>query len=245
MSNTTDNTSNQTAEPPAKQVLMSLSKDHDGFEEQRRLFLKEALGIVPFDGWTPLMMQRATKGAGLSSSTTDLAFPSGIVDLLDFWAQENDRAMLEAMTKQDFQSLKIREKVTQAVQARLHTLSPHHEAARRAAATLALPLYAGKGAKFIWRSSDLIWRGLGDTSTDFNYYSKRATLSAVWTSTFTHWLADESEHYSSTKKFLDDRIENVMGIEKLKANMRKQNFNPATFVTQSLMPILAKARYRN
>ena len=94
------------------------------------------------------------------------------------------------------------------------------EAARRAAALFALPLHAADGAKLIWDTSDLIWRTLGDTSEDINWYTKRATLSAVYSATFLFWLGDETAGNSATWAFLDRRIEDVMQIEKLKAKFR-------------------------
>ena len=61
--------------------------------------------------------------------------------------------------------------------------------------------------------------GLGDTSEDVNWYTKRATLSAVYSSTVLFWLGDTSEGHAETWAFLDRRIENVMQIEKVKAQV--------------------------
>ncbi|MBY0423167.1 MAG: COQ9 family protein, partial [Parvularculaceae bacterium] len=132
----------------------------------------------------------------------------------------------------------IREKVAFAIRERLSGLRPHKEAARRAAATLALPPFAPTGAKIAWRTCDAIWSGIGDTSTDFNYYSKRATLLAVWTSTFARWLADDSEDEAATRDFLARRIDNVMQIEKVKAQARRIGVDP-----EGMFGWLARLRY--
>ncbi len=65
-----------------------------------------------------------------------------------------------------------------------------------------------------------MWRIAGDTSTDFNHYTKRMTLGAVYGSTLLVWLDDASEGLDETAAFLDRRIENVMNFEKLKADWR-------------------------
>ena len=106
-----------------------------------------------------------------------------------------------------------------------------------------MPPYAPTGARLIWRTADRIWRGLGDQSTDYNYYTKRATLSGVWSSTFARWLGDESEGFQRTHDFLDDRIENVMEIEKAKAKWRELGIDPGKFISGRLLPGLAKLRY--
>nr|HRK71172.1 COQ9 family protein [Micropepsaceae bacterium] len=62
-----------------------------------------------------------------------------------------------------------------------------------------------------------VWRAIGDTSTDFNFYSKRAILSGVISSTMMFWFSDDSENYADTRAFLDRRIADVMQIEKVKA----------------------------
>ncbi len=212
--------------------------DHDGFESVREKILEAALGRAAFDGWTGAMLDAAARDAGIDRAVRLAAFPCGVRDLLRFWSEGNDRAMLAAMAAPEFKSLKIREKVTFAVRARLDILRPHKEAVRRAAAILALPTSGLLGPRLAWATADAIWRGLGDKSTDFNFYSKRGILSGVWTSTFARWLADDSEDEAPTRVFLDARIDNVMQIEKAKARVRDMGLNPATPIEA-----LAKLRY--
>jgi hypothetical protein len=95
----------------------------------------------------------------------------------------------------------------------------------------ALPQYAADGARAIWGTADAIWEALGDASDDYNWYTKRATLSAVYGATVLYWLGDESPENRDTWAFLDRRIEDVMRIEKVKAEVQKN-------------PVLSKARRR-
>lgn len=213
------------------------SDNIDGFEPARRVLLEAALDEAAFDGWNSAMMSKAAKAAGIDASVVAAAFPDGVRDLLRYWSICNDEAIREAMADPVFSGLKIREKVAFAVNARLDVLRPHKEAARRAAALLALPPYTMLGAQLAWRTADTIWRGLGDKSTDFNFYSKRGILTGVWTSTFARWLADDSDDEGATQSFLDARIANVMEIEKAKAQIRKLGLDPAA-------PIRALARIR-
>lgn len=213
-----------------KPEFSAKSRDYeeaDAFEPSRALILAKMLETAAFDGWTERSLRAAARAAGVDGATARAAFPRGLSDVFRAWSGEADAAMLAAMAAPEFTSLKIREKVAFAVKARLAALRPHKEAARRAAATLALPLYGPLGAELIWKTSDAIWRGLGDTSTDFNFYSKRSILSAVWTSTFARWLSDDGEDEAATIAFLDARIENVMQIEKIKGKVRDLNIDPA------------------
>lgn len=208
------------------------------FDAEGRKILSALLGRAAFDGWTGGALAAAAKDTGHGPAMLAAAFPAGAADALRAWSMQADAAMVEAMASPDFAGLKIREKVAFAVRVRLDFLRPHKEAARRAAATLALPIHAPLGAELAWKTADAIWRGLGDKSTDFNFYSKRGILTGVWLSTLTHWLGDDSEDEASTHAFLDARIENVMQIEKLKGKVRELNIDPA-----KPLEWLAKLRY--
>ena len=208
------------------------------FEREGGAVLAALLGRAAFDGWTAAALAGAGKDAGVSDAMVAAAFPAGPADALRAWSMAADKTMLEAMAHPDFAGLKIREKVAFAVRARLGVLRPHKEAARRAAATLALPIHAPLAADLAWKTADAIWRGLNDKSTDFNFYSKRGILTGVWLSTLTHWLGDDSDDEASTNAFLDARIDNVMQIEKLKGKIRELNIDPA-----KPLEWLAKLRY--
>ncbi len=202
------------------------TSESDGFCAVRERILAALIDRAAFDGWTEAALQGAAAEAGASRAEAAAAYPRGAGDALKAWSMALDKAMLAAMATDAFAGLKIREKVAFAVRARLAAMRPHKEAARRAAATLALPQYAPLGAQLAWASADAVWRGLGDKSTDFNYYSKRSILTGLWTSVFARWLADDSDGEVATSAFLDARIENVMQIEKLKAKVRALNIDP-------------------
>ncbi|MEE2691832.1 MAG: COQ9 family protein [Pseudomonadota bacterium] len=210
----------------------------DGFEAVRVKLFAAMLASAPFEGWTPVSLRKAAVNAGVGRAELAAAFPRGVGDILAYWSATADEAMAANMTGAGFAKLKIREKVAFAVRERLALLRPHKEAARRAAGTLALPLFAPLAAKLAWNTADAVWRGLDDRSTDFNFYSKRAILTGVWTSTFARWLADDSADETATKAFLDKRIENVMQIEKMKAKLRDKGF-----AREGMFGWLAKKRY--
>ncbi len=217
-------------------------------DTNRNAILEAALKIAPFEGWTALTLKRAARDAGYPDGSAELYFENGVGDLLTFWSAELDREAEAAISKLDLEALKIRERVTQGVLARLSTFGPHEEAARRASSRLVLPDLAATGLKHVWQSADMIWRAIGDTSTDANYYSKRAILSSVIASTTPVWLSDQSEDKTNAKAFLDDRISNVMRFEKMKwrvKNATKDFPNPAELLGQlrySGLDVLARPK---
>ncbi len=189
-------------------------------------------------GWTEAAFRAASAEAGLTEGEALLACPKGAFDLFDAFAARADAAMLRALEGLDLPRMRIRERVKAAVQLRLEAQAPYKHAALAMTRALSNPLRAPEAARLIWRSADLVWRALGDTSTDGNFYSKRAILSGVLASTYARWFADDSEGHEATWSFLDARIENVMQFEKFKARLK-----PVGEAVESAIGVAARFRY--
>jgi ubiquinone biosynthesis protein COQ9 len=189
------------------------------FGETRRSVLEAALPHVPFDGWTRDTLRRAAKDAGVEQGLAELAFPRGAMSLVEEFAKEMDRRMLETLEAQDPASMRIRDRIVAGVRARLEALAPYREAERRAVGFLALPPHAALGLKLVARTVDAIWRTAGDRSADFNYYTKRALLAGVYATTLAHWLQDESEGFEESWAFLGRRVDDVMKIQKARGKL--------------------------
>lgn len=184
----------------------------------RDRLLDAALEEAAFSGWNDSSFARAQVAAGLSIGEAMLAAPRGSLDLVDAWFDRAERGMERAIVDCE-PGTKIRARATLAVRARLEAMAPQKESLRRAALFLAMPPNVPDAAKIGWRAADRAWKAMGDPSTDFNYYSKRMILAAVHAATLAFWLQDDSDESAETWAFLDRRIENVMGIEKVKAQI--------------------------
>lgn len=189
----------------------------DDLDRDRAAILAAALELVPFQGWTVPMLRRATAEAGCPRDRQLLAFPRGLVDLICYYSDTADRAMAAVLAATDLEPLKIRERVALGVRARIESVADSKDAARRASGFLASPLHAATGMNCVYRTVDAIWRGIGDRSTDFNFYSKRALLAGVYTTTMMYWFSDRSEDSAPTWAFLDRRIADVMQFQKSRA----------------------------
>ena len=99
----------------------------------------------------------------------------------------------------------MRERATLGVRLRLERWTSQREAVRRALAFSAHPLFAGRALRGWYRTIDAIWRAAGDRSVDFNFYTKRGLLAAVYGATVLYWLDDRSEGNKATLDFLDRR----------------------------------------
>ena len=186
---------------------------------RRRLALAVGENAV-FDGWTRQAVDSAAVQLGIDPVQARLAFPKTQAAMIDCYIQEVDRALEAWFTPKRLQGMKIREKIRSLIWHRLEIMGPAREAVRRGLAILVMPQNVPQALRTGWRTADLMWRIAGDTSTDFNHYTKRMTLGAVYASTLLVWLDDQSEGWQETAAFLDRRIDDVMKIEKLKAEWR-------------------------
>ncbi|MEM8978008.1 MAG: COQ9 family protein [Pseudomonadota bacterium] len=182
--------------------------------------LEAILMHVPFDGWSQAAFNAAIRDTELAPGLAKSTCPRGAVDLAVAFHQMGDASMVKSLRSASLADMKIREKVTFAVRTRLEAITDK-EAVRRATTLFALPHLAADGAKLLWGTSNLIWDTIGDTSDDLNWYTKRATLSGVYGATVLFWLGDDAPDHQATWDFLDRRIENVMQIEKAKAQVRE------------------------
>lgn len=182
-------------------------------EETRKKILAETLKLVPFDGWSTTTLEKASKAAGFKEKMAELVFKDGVISVIDYYFASLDEQMKLNTLKHKSKS--VTENVRNAILERIKLLSKHKALVTRTMAYMAMPQNSLYGARFVWRTADVIWSDIvDDKSVDFNYYSKRTLLSGVYTSTIMFWVNDDSKNLEETKEFLDRRLKDVGAIGK-------------------------------
>jgi ubiquinone biosynthesis protein COQ9 len=199
----------------------SETSEEDHIAQTRAAVVAAAMPHVVFDGWTDRTLALAVEDAGVDPGLSRLAFPRGGLDLALAYHDIKDAELSERLGAEDLLGLRFRDRIAHAIVLRLELIEADREAVRRAAALFALPNNAVEGARAVWRTADTIWNALGDESRDYNWYTKRTTLSAVWSSCLLYWLGDESPGFTATRAFVQRRIDNVMAFEGVKARIRE------------------------
>jgi ubiquinone biosynthesis protein COQ9 len=188
-------------------------------EDRKQTLLLEALKEIPFSGISDASLAAAAERAGATSAELAACFPEGPASLVESFSHWADAQMAERMRLEAPE--RIRERIAKAVRSRIEAIAPHKEAARRTAAFLALPQNAPLAARLLFDSVDAMWRAAGDRSSDFSYYTKRALLAGVYGSTLVYWFSDSSEGHTESWAFLDARIDDVMKIQKVRADVEE------------------------
>lgn len=210
------------------------------WQADRELLVEAIMPHVPFDGWTDAALRAGADDAGIDLPRALNAFPGGMAEVLAFNHRRQDARMIAAMAREDQAGGKIRDRITRAVRLRLELAAPHREAIRAGMSFLLLPENAPLGPKLLYGTVDAIWLAIGDKSTDFSFYTKRALLAAVYSTTLLYWLGDKSEGQAASWQFLDRRIGEVMKIPQIKGQMQAMFGrlpNPLSLFTAGTSPL--------
>jgi len=187
--------------------------------EMRDRILLATLPHAAFDGWSGRALAAGIDDAGLPPQMAVRVFAGGMRDVVRHWSSYGDRRMVNELEKRDLAAMRVRDRLATAVRCRVEVNLAFREAVRRGLAFLALPQNAEVAARCTYDTVNAMWYAAGDTSSDYNYYTKRALLAAVYGSTVLYWLDDESDNHEETWRFLGRRVDDVMKIPKLQSRL--------------------------
>ena len=184
-----------------------------------------ALKNINFDGWNKETILEGFISNKIKVEDYELLFPNGIVDTIIHFADMSDRLMIKEFKRTDNSELRTPDKIKQLLIYRFKILNPYKEAVRKSIAILALPTNSKFALNALYKTTDEIWRAVGDRSTDFSFYTKRASLASVYSTTKMSWLGSLDPDLSKVEEFIDRRLKNLKLLgsitKPLKENLNK------------------------
>ena len=207
--------------------------------EMRAVLAPRIAAEAAFDGWSMAAVDSAAAVFGITPASARLAFAGGAMDMIAAWIAGIDDAMAQALPQASLAALPVRERIRRLIMFRLEATAQTREALRRALAIMAMPQNLAQTAKLGWHSADVMWRLAGDVATDYNHYSKRAILGAIYAASLAVLVDDQSEGQADTAAFVNRRIDGVMRFEKAKARLLQggdAHFSPARFLGRLRYP---------
>lgn len=199
-----------------------MTDDTASLDDLRRQLAPAIADAAVFDGWSSQSVAQAAAACGVDADLAAYAFRDGPMTMIAAWIDHVDAAMNEALAGGVLSNLPIRERIRRLVWARLDAAAGREEALSRALSIMAMPRNLIASTRLGWRSADRMWRLAGDTATDYNHYSKRAILAAIYAATLQVYAGDTSVDKADTRAFLDRRIEGIMRFEKAKSQLLRQ-----------------------
>jgi ubiquinone biosynthesis protein COQ9 len=212
----------QETENPSENSLGAETSKHSETQGFTEVFSADAAAIiraslmhVPFDGWSDEALRAGAKDAGIAEGKLAVCFPNGPVDAISAYITMADDEMVARFEALADKPQKVHLMIRALILIRLQQEATNKEAVRRAFGVLALPANAAQSARTLYRTVDVMWRAAGQRDTDFSFYTKRATLAAVYSSTMLAWLADSGSDMVATEAFLDRRLKDVARIPQM------------------------------
>ena len=200
-----------------------------------------ALMHVPFDGWGEEALVAGAVDAGFTADDVARLFPGGALDAILAHSRLADAMMVETFDAMADKPDRIHLMIREMILIRLRQAAPHKEAVRRGLTVLAVPGNAVASARALYATVDTIWRAAGQRDTDISFYTKRATLAAVYSSTLLAWIADTSDDWQSIEGFLDRRLTNVSQIPKATAPLRSA-INTGQRLAEGMFQVVGRQR---
>ncbi len=183
------------------------------------LIVTHMLKQVPELGWTLEALKQGAVAAGYKEGDEYRAFQGNMDKVLTHYLAMIDGQMTARLEDVDLPSMRVKDRVATAVMVRLRLLEKDKEAVRKSLRYLRHPTRSSLALKGLYNTVNAIWYAAGDTSTDFNFYTKRTLLAGVYSATLFYWLDDTSEDNIKTRAYLSRRLDQVMKIPKLKSQI--------------------------
>jgi ubiquinone biosynthesis protein COQ9 len=183
--------------------------------------LDAMLPLVPLYGWTTRALAETLKEAGMDASEAAWRFPGGAPEMIEsYFALSLSRAVARA-APEIAGEMRLGKRVRAVVAGLLAELSVHKDATRRAVSWLILPRQSGLSARLMAMLVDGIWHAAGDQSSDFSWYTKRASLAAIMLPTLLFWLNDMDFDNETSLAFFDRRLEGLSVIGRARGRVQR------------------------
>lgn len=166
------------------------------------------------DGWNWGTIRAGLKAAGEDPALAESHFPAGPAGAVAAWIDLADRDMEAAAAREDMGGLRTPGRVRRVVELRLEAAAPHKRALRRAFSLLVLPWNAALAVETAARTASAIWYAAGDGSTDFSWYTRRASLGAIYAATLAYWLRDDDPDTAGAMAFFDRRLAELARLQR-------------------------------
>lgn len=208
----------------------------DSWENKKKI-LEDVLSSCVFEGFSDETLRGSVRKILGKESLSDLVFENGCMDVVDFYIEvKNKEVSLKIKEIDGFENFRIRDKIKTALYLRFESEIENRDQLQQIFSFYLSPsnlCQSGRGVKpatkifkDCFKIADFIWYEIGDSSSDFNFYTKRVTLAKIIFRCLKDFMIDDN-NLSQTKTLIECEIEKVMTFEKYKAQFKsfvKNNF---------------------
>ena len=186
--------------------------------KKRQVVLRFAKEFVSEKGLTKNCLENISKKYGLNTDETDLLFPQGNIDLIKF-ALEQLNNDLEVYCRQiDLIRLPIHKRIRKVLLSKISLMNKDKPFYRSIFLNLLIPKKNFSLSSQLYNSVDQLWFIAGDSSTDFNFYTKRLILSGIYSRVMLFFFNNNNQE--ELENILDESLKRVSKIPEIKSKLK-------------------------
>jgi ubiquinone biosynthesis protein COQ9 len=184
---------------------------------QRLNILKFAKIIIADQGLTSKTLDNISDKYDLNINETKLLFPDGKNDLLQFTLEQLNNDLEEYCKKIDLIRLPIHKRIRKILLSKIYIMNKEKKFYKKIFLNVLLPNNKCSVPNQLYKSVDQIWFIAGDTSVDFNFYTKRLILAGIYSRIILFFFNNNNQN--DLEDLLDSNLKRVAKIPELKSKI--------------------------
>ena len=196
-----------------------MKKNQNNYLQKKRLeVLKFAKIFVSKKGFSNNSLESISKKYGLDVNETDLLFPEGNIDFIKFTLEQLNNELEDYCRKIDLIRLPVHKRIKKVLLSKIFLMNKNKLFYRSIFLNLLIPKKNFSLSSQLYNSVDQIWFIAGDSSTDFNFYTKRFILSVIYSRIMLFFFNNNNQQ--ELEDILDESLQRVSKIPEIKSKLK-------------------------
>ena len=196
-----------------------MKKSHNNYLLKKRLeVLKYAKIFISEKGLNKNSLENISKRYGLNINEIELLFPEGNIDLIKFTFEQLNKELEEYCKKIDLIRLPVHKRIKKVLLSKISLMNKNKLFYRSIFLNLLIPKKNFSLSNQLYNSVDQIWFIAGDSSTDFNFYTKRLILSGIYSRVILFFFNNNNQE--ELENILDESLKRVSKIPEIKSKLK-------------------------
>ena len=186
--------------------------------KKRLEVLKYAKIFISEKGLNKNSLENISKRYGIDINETELLFPEGNIDLIKFTLEQLNKELEEYCRKIDLIRLPVHKRIKKVLLSKISLMNKNKLFYRSIFLNLLIPKKNFSLSSQLYNSVDQIWFIAGDSSTDFNFYTKRLILSVIYSRIMLYFFNNNNQE--ELENILDESLKRVSKIPEIKSKLK-------------------------
>lgn len=196
-----------------------MKKSHNNYLLKKRLeVLKYSKIFLSEKDLNKNSLENISKRYGLDINETELLFPEGNIDFIKFTLEQLNHDLEEYCKKIDLIRLPVHKRIKKILLSKISLMNKNKLFYRSIFLNLLIPKKNFSLSNQLYNSVDQIWFIAGDSSTDFNFYTKRLILSGIYSRVILFFFNNKDQE--ELENILDESLKRVSKIPEIKSKLK-------------------------